>query len=185
MAINGLVVMTPTSIASTGTGNSSSINADGSVDFSSCATLSLNGVFTSSYDNYMIEIRFVGTGDQRNFLARLRSAGVDASGSNYVRQFLATNGSTIAAARNTALSAFYYTIGDSEYRSGVKSYIFGPFLTQATSLRTIGVAGDQSVRTWDEANTHSLSTSYDGISFITDTAPYTYSGLVTVYGLNQ
>lgn len=178
-----LEVCTPTSIAHSGT--SASITADGGVEFSAVSSVSLNGVFSANYDNYMICIRFVGTGDQRNFLARLRSAGVDASGANYTRQYLTTNGTTIAAGRNTSLSSFYYTIGDDQYRSGVTAYIFGPFLSQQTALRTIGASGDQNARTWDEANIHSLSTSYDGISFITDTAPYVYTGLVTIFGLTQ
>ena len=80
---NGLHLITPTSIASTGTGNSSSINTNGSVTFSTCATLSLNGVFSADYDNYMIVMRHVGSDASAfNIDLRLRLSGTDANGSN-------------------------------------------------------------------------------------------------------
>jgi hypothetical protein len=70
---DGLVIMTPTSIAHAGT--SASINADGGVDFTAVTSLSLNGVFTSAHDNYLIVIRYVAaSGDPRTRL-RLRTAG--------------------------------------------------------------------------------------------------------------
>jgi hypothetical protein len=56
---DGLVSMTPSSIAHSGT--SASINADGGVDFTAVTELSLNGVFTSDYDNYLIVMRFTDT----------------------------------------------------------------------------------------------------------------------------
>ena len=104
MSVNGLVVMTPTSIASTGTGNSSSIGANGKVTFSSCATLSLNGVFTSSYDNYMVVVRNTSTA-VNNMVVRLRVAGADATGSNYTRQTLFVNGTSVIGGRATETSA--------------------------------------------------------------------------------
>lgn len=183
MATNGLVVMTPTSIAYSGT--SASINADGSVNFSAVTSLSLNGVFSADYDNYMITMRYVGTANQRNFLARLRSSGADASGADYTRQLLLANGTSVVGVRTGSVSYFYYTHGDSEQRSGSTGYIFGPYLTQPTALRTVAGSGDANATIWDEANTHSLSTSYDGISFITDQAGTTYTGLLTVFGFNQ
>jgi len=118
MPVNGLVVMTPTSIASTGTGNSSSINADGSVDFASCATLSLNGVFTSSYDNYMVVMRSVASNNAETGNIRLRASGSDNStASSYTRQYIAANGTSVTANRTSGSDAFIYNSDDTQ-RSG-------------------------------------------------------------------
>lgn len=182
MSVNGLVVMTPTSIASTGAGNSSSIGANGKVTFSSCATLSLNGVFTSSYDNYMISIRnyTAASADQR---WRLRSAGVDASGNNYTYQYLYGNGTSVTAGRAT-FNVFTITSGFNAGYGGAQAFVFGPFLAQPTASRSVPAAtsGTNAI-VYDWAETHSLSTSYDGLTFFPDSG--TMTGAVTIYGFNQ
>lgn len=184
MPTNGLVVMTPTSIASTGAGNSSSINADGSVDFASCETLSLNGVFTSSYDNYMIVLRGSLTSDTY-IDARLRSSGSDASGSNYTRQYVYADATTIGASRSSSQTSLEIGYGLNTQRYGLSCYLFGPYLSQATATRSVTASDYLSAYIHDTACTHSLSTSYDGITLILRTAGRTFSGLVTVFGFNQ
>lgn len=182
MPINGLVVMTPTSIASTGTGNSSSINADGSVDFSSCETLSLNGVFTSSYDNYMMTVRTTVTTTAPTIKFNLRVAGVNATGSNYTYQYLEAAGTGIAGARAT--NTFTY-IGEpgSAQRNGQTVFIFGPYLAQPTAMRNIEASSYGGAYILDIASTHSLSTSYDGFTLTISAG--SFSGLITVFGFNQ
>jgi len=181
--VNGLVVMTPTSIASTGAGNSSSINADGSVDFSSCATLSLNGVFTSSYDNYMIVAR---TQKSANYYlsGRWRASGTDESSASnyYTDQSLYADGTTVAGGR-TARNHFYVTYLDSALRNGFVAYFYGPYLSQPTAGRTVAADSYLNAETIDAAYTHSLSNSYDGITFFPQSG--TFSGLLTVFGFNQ
>ena len=178
--MNGLYLIKPTSIASTGTGNSSSISANGSVTFSSCETLSLNGVFSADYDNYIIVARTVDALGGYNFYGRLRVAGVDATASNYTRQSLNINGTSITAGRS----------GDTAFRmketgtlqNGMVVNIYGPFLAQPTALRTIVVDNTASASMYENANTHSLSTSYDGITLLSLNA-VTFTGLVGVYGM--
>ena len=183
-ALGGMVLMTPTSIASTGSGNSSSIGANGSVTFSSCATLSLNGVFTSSYDNYMIVAR--GTGSSlTGVTARLRASGSDASGSNYTYQYLYATSTSVTGARTSSGTFFDICAawGSGSTQSGDTIYFFGPYLSQPTAMRSVDISGDttNNGRIFDVATTHSLSTSYDGFSLIPTSASIT--GLVSVYGL--
>ena len=185
MATNGIVLLTPSSVAVTGSGSeTATINSGGSVTFSACGSLSLNGVFSSTYDNYVIDLRYVGTGNQENLSFRLRSSGSDATGTNYVRQALVTNSTTVSAGRNTYDSG-YFGLNDSEQRSGLTGYFYGPALAQPTAARSVSATGDGGARTWDEAVTHSLSTAYDGITFLTTGAGVTFTGLVKVYGLVQ
>ena len=183
MSVNGLVVMTPTSIVSTGTGNSSSINANGSVTFSACETLSLNGVFTSSYDNYMVVFRGVNSSSTFNVQARLRSSGTDATAADYVYQSLVANNTIVSSTRNTSSVFSLGRLSTNTYENGFTAFLFGPYLTQPTACRATNVGGLSGARIDDYASTHSLSSSYDGITLISESANIT--GLVTVFGFNQ
>ena len=181
MATNGLVVMTPSSIAYSGT--SASINADGSVDFSAVTSLSLNDVFTGDYDNYMIVARTQKSNILRGLVSNLRASGTNESSLSdyYTDQDLLANANQVEAKRaNRSYTglALGSTIGN-----GFVSYIYGPYLSQPTAGRTVAVDSLSGAQTFDDAYTHSLSNSYDGISFRIISA--TMTGLVTVFGFNQ
>jgi len=179
---NGLVVMTPSSVAYSGT--SASINADGSVTFSACSSLSLNGVFTSDYDNYMIGIRVTSSLSSTDINCRLRASGSDASASNdYVAQYLVADSTSVSAGRITAFTYGWLGQSYATQRVGISGYIFGPYLTQPTAVRSIGASDNSSARLVDIAWTHDLSTSYDGLTVFPSTGNFT--GLLTVFGFNQ
>lgn len=184
MATNGLVVMTPTSVAVTGSGSeSATINADGSVTFSACATLELRGVFTASYDNYLLVMRNVGSASDMGMDAQYLSSTTPATGSNYAIQNLYANSTSIVAGRLTSQTAMRVIQTSSTQRSGANCYFFGPYLSQPTASRVCNISGYNSAFLQDTAHTHSLSTSYDGIKFTTTSGDAT--GLVTVFGFNQ
>jgi len=180
--LGGMVLITPTSIASTGTGNSSSIGANGSVEFSSCATLSLNGVFSATYDNYMISMRSSRSANSEAVYLRMRVGGVDESSASnyYTHQRLLATSTTVAGARTTTNLA---RIGDnsSTARNGHSLNLYGPYLAQPTAGRSVVVSGESSGVLDNYAFTHSLSTSYDGFTVYVTTD--TFSGLISVYGL--
>lgn len=188
--LNGLVVMTPTSIASTGTGNSSSINADGSVDFASCATLSLNGVFTSSYDNYMVVCRTSNPGiaGAADAYIRFRAGGTDNStASSYVSQLIQASSTSISASRSTSNIALIGANYNSEtQRNGFTLHVFGPAISQPTAVRSLTISSSSSAYLADVAITHNQSVAYDGLTFSLQTSSaFTASGLITVFGFNQ
>jgi len=179
---NGLVVMTPSSIAYSGT--SASINADGSVVFSACTSLSLNGVFTGDYDNYMVTIGPINNSSADELRFRYRASGSDNSTANsYVVQRINASSTTVNADRNTADYGQLPTIYATQ-RSGLTFYLFGPYLAQPTACRSVFVGDAASAYLRDHAGTHNQSTSYDGISFFMASST-NFSGLVTVFGFNQ
>ena len=185
MATNGIVLLTPSSVNVTGDGpETATINANGSVTFSACATLSLNGVFSSTYDNYIIDIRGTTSDNAGGVSARLRSGSTDASGLNYVRQRLDANNTTVGGGRDTASFTRLIVLDDGLASGGV-AYIYGPTLAQPTAFRAVTASAynDAYIRDW--ASTHSLSTSYDGITLANEFGAQTISGLVKVYGLVQ
>ena len=180
--LGGMVLLTPTSIAYTGT--SATIGANGSVEFTAVSSLSLNGVFSADYDNYMISVWHEDSASEA-LNARLRSSGSDASATNYVWQNLRSDGyPTVDAVRLSTQSEYRIGSTFSNLRSGLVCCIYGPFLAQPTAFRSQGVEADSSVdnvRIYDTAGTHSLSTSYDGLSLICVSGNFT--GLFSVYGL--
>ena len=177
---NGLVVMTPSSIAYSGT--SASINADGSVVFSACTSLSLNGVFTGDYDNYMVTVRVTDSGSSNHYF-RLRNAGSDnITANSYVRQYLLASNTSVSSARITSnYGAFAPT--ENGITNGYTAYLFGPYLSQPTATRSTSVSRTATLLT-DWACTHSVSNLFDGLTILTDSS-LTMTGLLTVFGFNQ
>jgi hypothetical protein len=180
MAVNGLELITPTSIVVTGSGSSATINAGGSVTFTTAATLSLNGVFTSDYDNYVIDMRGSGT-TEANTQIRLRLAGTDSS-TGYTYQQLFADATSVTGSRFTSTAPFSGYISAVQ-RSGDNIYIYGPALAQPTAGRNVNAAGRSSAAIVDYAWTHSVSTAYDGLTLFPQAGSST--GLIKVYGLAQ
>lgn len=185
MPLNGLVTMTPTTVDKAGTSSTATINANGSVTFSACTSLSLNGVFTSSYKNYMIVMRHVrGTSDDYVYF-RLRASGADAVGTtDYVSQYTEVITTTVATGRSTT-SRWYGFKSSATTRNGGALYLFSPYETVRTGFRTASVAGTTSGALFDAGGTHAGATSFDGITFENAGGTPTYTGLVTVYGFNE
>lgn len=170
----------PTSVDKAGVGSTATISANGSVDFTACTSLSLNDVFSAEYDNYMVVMRAVGSGSE-DALVRLRVSGSDASGTNYTNQTLNAYSTTVDGARSTSQTFAQLADLNSTLRSGYVFYVYGPFLAQATAFRSCSIIGTDNSRLYDRASTHSLSTSYSGLSLVMSTTNFT--GNIAVYGL--
>ena len=172
--------MTPTSIAYTGT--SASIGANGSVTFSSCSVVSLNGVFNTDYDNYVAIFR-ASSSTAGTWNVRLRTAGADNStASSYTQQEIVANATSVTANRYSdtffpATLVDYTTVA----QNGSHLSFYGPFLAQPTALRTTTAWSFSSALLSDRTYTHNQSTSYDGFSILTTSG--TTSGVISVYGL--
>lgn len=184
MAKNGLHLITPTSIAYTGT--SASISANGSVTFSAVSPLSLNGVFSADYDNYMVVVRGASGTPWPYSHIRMRASGTDNSTSNsYTSQLLYGSATSVTGSRSTGINTFDAFIGTSE--SGSVIHFYGPHLAQPTALRsvtTIASSGTSSTVLYDVASTHNQSVSYDGFSMIADSS-HTFTGRIAVYGMRK
>jgi hypothetical protein len=188
MAKNGLILLTPTTVDKTGTGSTATINANGSVTFGSCTALSLNGVFSSTYDNYRVVMRATTSGASidANMRIRLRLSGTDSTDTTlYNDQYLDANSTTISAARNTTLG--YWTAGfmesSSPLGSGLVIDFYGPNLVQPTAFRAVTSSDRTNAYFYDSAGTHEGSTSYDGLTFTAGSG--SLGGLVCVYGLRN
>jgi len=178
-ASTGGVLMMPTSIAYSGT--SASISTLGSVSFTGVTSLSLNGVFTGDYDNYMIATWANSSGVAIKRL-RLRASGTDeSSASNYYTiQDITADGTTVNGSRgvnNLTNSASIYAT----QRVGDTMYFYGPYLAQPTAGRVVTAGDASSAVIQDQAWTHSLSNAYDGFTYFP--SANNISGRIAVYGL--
>jgi len=186
MATNGLVLIKPSTVDKTGASSTATINTGGSVTFSLCETLSLNGVFSSAYDNYIIDMRFTTAKTSKNPLTiRLRLSGQDNStASSYVSQLLRADATTVSGSRTTA---DYGLVGGYETDvagEGLEIFVYGPALAQPTAWRGVGVNADTSAGIDDYAGTHNQSTGYDGLTVRGGVdGSDAVSGLIKVYGL--
>jgi hypothetical protein len=176
----GMVLMNPTSIAYSGT--SATLGANGQVTFSAVTSLSLNGVFTADFDNYVISISStVATGDV-GLRMRLRLSGTDAT-TNYVRQYLSVDGSSINAGRETSQSEAGLGAVRTSFTNGQTVMIYGSSLAQATAFRSIDVDGISSAYIQEWAGTHSTATAYDGVTLFPTSSNIT--GALQVYGVRS
>lgn len=184
MGVNGLILLKPTSISYSGT---SATNASrGLVEFNACTSVSLNGVFSANYINYMVVAHHSGTA-ATTLRGRLRTSGVDATGTDYSVQNIEAYNTTAAATRATSIDGMSFgPIGASGYKAGHVMWVYGPFLAQPTASRSIGTGPWSSAYPGyiiDDSNKHSLSTSYDGITFYVTGG--TMTGNVAIYGMRN
>ena len=179
---DGLISMKPTSIDHVGT--SAVINDDGGVDFTAVTSLSLDGVFTSDYDNYLIVITGAASSDKTIYF-RVRASGSDASGTEYTVQTLAAYSNTKTGERRSS-----QTFGEvGTFRGGglkgaSEVHVYGPGLPQATAWRAVTIEEGSAASILDRACTHSLSTAYDGFTILSSSA-VTFTGNIHVFGYEE
>ena len=179
--IAGLKLIVPTSVAGSGV----SVSASGKVTFTAATSISVNGCFTSSYDNYLVVMRTDPSGGGSAMRIRLRASGTNATGTNYTIQLLSADNTTVSGSRSTSADHFRVnlTTDQANFYDGTHVYFYGPNLAQPTAVRSVTVSAYSSALIYDYANTHSLSTAYDG--FTLDTASPNLTGMLCVYGLAQ
>lgn len=183
--LGGMVLLKPTSIDYTGiAGHSASINTDGSVTYDGVSSLSLNGVFSADYRNYLMVTELIFYSSSAPLRARLRdSGGSDALGGNYTNQALYTSGATLAASRDTGTDQC--EIGYVSAGSRVNAYttrIYSPYLSETTLFRTTGMnAFSGGVEKYDYAGQHAVASSYPSLTIFPNI--YYIYGTVAMYGL--
>jgi hypothetical protein len=176
----GLRLITPTS-ADNGT-----VGATGAVTFSGVSSVSLNGVFSSAYDNYKVILDGTVFSASCNVSFKFRTAGSDLT-NTYYGGWTGTNhsGTVVTWGINNGASAkLIEEVALTKRACFVDMSVNGPYLTSTknatwisqgvhTSTSTgLGGAGAVSYDTTGSAS--------DGITFLVSSG--TFSGSVRVYG---
>jgi hypothetical protein len=156
------------------------------VSFTSAASIAIDNVFTSTYDNYKIifNLSAMSGNTETDMLIYLRAGGVDTS-TNFVSERLYQESTTIGANRVTTgrvafMSSTYPTFTNFDLT------MYGPKLTRKTVWTSHGFYV-QNNGTPNQALTsgyQDTTTSFDGIKFIPNSA-VTISGTFRIYGLRN
>jgi hypothetical protein len=175
----GLDLVTPTSIAYSG--GSASVSG-GAITFAGVSSISLNGIFTSTYDNYYLVYNGVGSSASTVAIsARWRSAGTDASGANYYQAgYYTTAGGTNGALYNgTTTSGAVLDVGDTSNNGTIT--IFAPYINGYTAAHGVATAAGSSSATFINRHFwHYIAASYDGMTLLPSSG--TFTGKIRVYG---
>jgi hypothetical protein len=173
----GLVQIVPSSI-SVGSG-SGSVDANGAVTFSAASSVSLNGAFTSTYDNYRIVISSKASADT-DFNFRIRTGTTDLSGGTdyfYGSYYIGSTSSQAAASinRTNASNNFIGAIGS--WNGTTCMDIVAPFIAEVT---TWTVFSSMRFLLLTAGSLNNNSTSYNGFTVFPSTGNIT--GTIRVYG---
>ena len=171
----GLDLISPTSIANSG---GSATNTNGSVAYSAVSSVSLNGVFSSTYENYRILVRLTHSASN-DTIFRLRVAGVDNTTSNYIHQRL--NASSTSTFPNRATTAYGPVLEGANTNVWASLDMTNPFTTEITQWYSYGVgAATASLENKTLAGVHNVTSSFDGITLYPSAG--TITGTIRVYG---
>jgi hypothetical protein len=172
----GLWAITPTSVSAGAT-----IGTNGAVSFTTQQTISLNGVFTGDYLNYLVHINqtaLSGSGLQQ---IRFRVGGSDDTSSlynYYLNRLSSLDGSTVASfARTQNIAPITPALGATH--SGTFT-IFNPQVAQPTYFSGQNV--DSSGNMVNNSALFTGTTVFDGFSIIVTATNIT--GTIRVYGYN-
>jgi hypothetical protein len=179
-AAAGSRLIVPTSVA-VGSG-SGSVGTSGAVTFSGASSISLNGCFSSAYDNYKILLELTGSTNNVATM-RMRVGGVDNSSANYWNNRVYGQATSVTSQGPTSADTSFSAVGEFDAGINTCNYdIFSPFKTQVTSIQGVtqfrytGFYQHSHLKTGQTT----VTTSYDGFTLIVNTG--TMSGTVRVYG---
>ena len=178
VAAGGLVQLVPTSIAATG--GSGSISATGAVTFSGASSVSLNGCFTSTYDNYRIIINLDTTSSGTTSTLRLRASGTDNSSSNYAYsyQFITTANTTYTQGNANTTTSFRIGFSDGGTDMAIID-VFNPMRAYRTGIQSVFNGKDSTNFVAERSNGQmTVTTAYDGFTY----SQNSMSGTRRVYG---
>lgn len=178
----GMKLVVPTSVA-VGSG-SGSVATQGTVTFSGASSVSLNGCFSSTYQNYKIIIsNLTGSTTSQIVSGRLRASGTDASGSNYNYEDTQFSSTTVGAARSTSQTSMRIGMAETTNKNYMMLDLYDPFIAEPTGyFSNCSETGYSTTSTGLKFTSggHTVSTSYDGFTIFP--ASGTITGTLRIYG---
>lgn len=147
--------------------------------FSAVSSVSLNDVFTASYNNYKIIISEIVPSAAPEIRGRLRVAGTDNSASVYDISSIRVQAASVSGVTSTDGSSWVFqSIATGNPALYLYAEIFNPFLAVNTGISYQGLRAESYYHVG--GGHHTASTSFDGISFFPSTG--TFTGTIRVYG---
>jgi len=150
---------------------------------SAVSAINLDGIFTSTYQNYLIIANLQGS-IADNLLVRLRVGGTSTT-TNYGYQLFSVDGTTTGASRATAQSSAVLGAVRTATRNTIPLYVFTPQIAQWTTMQTtiLDTLTSTTFSRGDSSVVQTTTTQFDGISIFCSGA--TLTGTYAVYGFNK
>ena len=178
----GLSLITPTSIAATG--GSGTISTTGAVSFTSASAISLNGCFTSTYDNYRIIFSPTSfSADNVDISMRYRVSGVDTSSNYHGTRIYAYATSIGVDTNHMGTDEIFCGTSDKDYADESASIIESINPNKANKTKTfVNIVGWFGTIFYQQLNNnvHQANTQFDGLTIFPSGG--TMTGTVRVYG---
>jgi len=175
-----LTIVAPTTTANTG---GTVTVSGGRVTVAGSSSVSLNGVFTSTYHNYVILFDTVelSVASSVSIGLRLRAAGSDTSTSTYYAgQIYGTYLGSAGGSANNGVAQFPILTAQSTKRQMAKIEVFSPQAATITTIHSLGIAFDAQS---NYAGYQDGATQYDGFTLFV--ASQNFSGNITVYAYQK
>ena len=145
--------------------------------FSAVSSVSLNGVFTSAYDNYRVMIN-ANLGSSSKLQMRWRVSGSDDSTGNYQAQFIIGRSNTASAEFTTTDTAAELVRANNSGSQIYSADIYSPNLSANTVI--IGLSHNLFPENTSNRNYFNATTVFDGLTLFI--ASGTFTGTLRVYG---
>lgn len=162
-----------------------SVGAKGAVTFSAQTSVTVAGMFTAEFDNYLCTLELTATsGAAGNVLGQLKSGGSATVTTNYAGGSAEVSSAGVHGVAAGPTSSFF--VGRVGAATGYMNSTFtisGPFLARPTTLVGSGVDNSGTVRV-GQGGVNTNSTSYDSLVFTLSTGG-TMTGTFRVYGFNN
>jgi hypothetical protein len=183
-AAPGMRLVVPTSVA-VGSG-SGSVGSSGTVTFSGASSVSINGCFSSAYQNYRIVTNLTTPSATLSVAWRLRISGTDAAtnyGYSSQYAYISINAGGQEVNGGNALTSFPRLVHGSTTGGGSSSAdVYRPFEAVETIATGVGMDYDSNAGAvlFQKGWRHATASSYDGFTLIPSTS--TITGTIRVYG---
>jgi hypothetical protein len=151
--------------------------------FSAASSVTADSVFSSTYTNYLVVVRYSTSTTNLTFF-KLRASGTSAS-TNYDVQTLSAADTTVSGARLTAQTSavfgFYTNSATEKYTTNI--WLTGPNLAEPTAWHSeaSGTVGSNAALSYYVGGNHRTATAHDGIELLVASGNMT--GTYTIYGL--
>jgi hypothetical protein len=174
---SGLNPIIPTSVSG------GTVSPGGTVTYTAVASVTLNGVFTSAFDNYLVIIDNSAKSASANMAFQYAVAGVaDAVAANYsaVRGYDTGSARTVGTTAAGTLAAIEVEAG-TQGTTHIEVTVFGPAKAASSQLRATSSAFPYQA---DVTGSHGPASAYDGFR-LSPNPSGTITGIVRVYGYNN
>lgn len=174
----GLVLISPTSIANSGGSASAS---GGSVTFTTVNSISLNGVFSATYENYRVALSISAQSANNDIQMRMRASGSDTTTATYNMAYQRGGRSTLSDGGSLTGTTFWILASAfTGYASQMSMDMYRANTSGAVGWIGQSFSNDAGFVDGTRGGNCTQATAHDGFTIISSTG--TLTGTVRVYG---